>query len=174
MSKRICDKAECLPSKSVIDIYSVSDCLSKLFCPYRKHRHHNGYDLFNSIVNIQEVAELEGADCTECTLFYYEVHDREFDERSQAWRPFQPERGFKTAVQCPSSKTLQGFDLVSIVGGYSFGCSPLSCNSLSASVPVNTHCLLGSCEEAISLVERGLLVNCDPGPYRIYAVYRCE
>lgn len=174
IAKKVSPRPGWLPVESVLDIYSVSECESEAFCDYTKHWRHNGYWLFNSPSDLRDVAQIEGIDLRGYALFYYEVYEQQFDERTNTWKPFKPLAGLDTAVQPPQRKTLQGYDLVSFSAQSSHECSPLSCNGLAKSIPVNSHCLLTSLEEAISLLQQGKVVKCEPGPFRIYSVYLCD
>src|SRR5882762_11680399 len=71
-------------------------------------------------------------------------------------------------------RKLEGYDVVCFTVRTSPECSPLSCNPLAETIPVNEHCLLSSLEEAVRLIERGAFNNSEPGPYRIFAVYSCD
>jgi hypothetical protein len=53
-------------------------------------------------------------------------------------------------------------------------CSPLSCNSLATGIVVNRHCLFDSFEQAVRALEAGAFDNSEPGPFRIFAVYKIE
>jgi len=64
-----------------------------------------------------------------------------------------------------------GFDVVSFSQQNSPECSPLSCNALAQSTPVNRHCLLATFEDAVTALEAGRFDNSEPGPFRIFAVY---
>ena len=74
-------------------------------------------------------------------------------------------------VQEPNSSRVAGYDVVSFSGHVGCECSPLSCNYLAESVPVNRHCLLDSYERAAHMIENGQLDDCEPGPYRIVEVH---
>jgi len=107
------------------------------------------------------------------TLFYYEAYEKEFDEEKREWLPFYPEQSFSTDVVVPKNKYLEGYDVVSFSSGTFPECSPLSCNRMSETIPVNNHCLLSSFEEGKKHLENGLFdgIHCEAGPYRIFAVY---
>jgi hypothetical protein len=45
---------------------------------------------------------------------------------------------------------------------------------MAQELTVNKHCLLDDLEEAKKFLEKGKFHNCEPGPYRIFAVYRVE
>jgi len=105
---------------------------------------------------------------------YYEVYENQFDDERKVWQPFQADKSFKTEVSAPKANKLEGFDVVTFSVQTSPECSPLSCNGLAESIPVNAHCLLPSLEETIRLVESGAFDNSEPGPFRIFAVYSCD
>jgi hypothetical protein len=174
MSKTVYETPDWLKTANVRDIYSVSGCISEEFCDYTKFWKHNGYWLFDSPAAIDEIATAESVDLSARKLFYFEAYEQQFDERSKTWRSFAPVAGLATQVQPPIKKTLQGFDVVSFMAQNGHECSPLSCNHLAETIAVNSHCLLESLAEAKELLEHGAFVKCEPGPYRIYAVYTCD
>jgi hypothetical protein len=106
------------------------------------------------------------------SLFYYELFELEFDGRG--WRAFLPEQSFVTNVSVPLQKQLEGFDVVTFWARNAPECSPLSCNSLAGEIPTNVHCLMNSFEEAEAALNGGAFENCEPGPYRIMAVYSVD
>jgi hypothetical protein len=158
MAKAVSNKPEWIKASGVVDIYSLSNCVSPAFCDYIRHWKHNGYWLFNSPSAIREIAAAQNIDLSNHALFYYEVYEQQFDEQLKLW---------------PENKELQGYDVVSFVVQTSPECSPLACNALAESIPVNRHCLLGSFDEAKDLLERGAFDDSEPGPFRIFAVYSC-
>jgi hypothetical protein len=174
IAKRIESCPDWLNAESVRDIYSVSGCVSEYFCDYIQHWKHNGYWLFDSPEHMEEVAKAESIDLSQHRLFYYEVYEKEFGEDSNVWESFEPERSFKTNIRVPREKKLEGYDVVCFTVRTSPECSPLFCNHLAETIPVNEHCLLSSLEEAVRLIERGAFNNSEPGPYRIFAVYSCD
>ncbi len=171
MAKRVSVRPEWLKAERVADIYSVSRCVSEDFADYINYWKHNGYWFFDSPGIIQRLALDHSLDLTGTTLFYYEVHEGEFDDAENQWIPFAPEPSFTTRVISPLEKTLEGYDVVTFSVRTSAECSPLSCNSLSTEVETNQHCLLPSFERALQLVDEGKFNNAEPGPYRIFAVY---
>lgn len=171
MYKTVAARTDWLKATGVVDIYSLSACISDNFDDYIKYWKHNGYWLFDSPRIIEDLAREAKIDLSSMTLFYYEAHEYEFDETAGEWRAFAAFPDFKTDVQAPVDKHLQGFDVVAISVHSDPGCSPLSCNSLAEELPVNRHCLFDNFEAAKDALDRGLFVNCEPGPYRIIAVY---
>lgn len=171
MMKRVAAGAPVVANPAVTRICSVSDCISEDFADWISHWKHNGYWLFDSPAVISEIASAAGVDTSGLTTFYYEVYEREFDDDSSSWSPFDPDLPFPVNVSSPENPTLLGFDVCSYSVGSAPECSPLSCNALANEIPVNGHCLLESLEQAVVLLEAGAFTNSEPGPYRIFAVY---
>ena len=174
MAKRVSLHPDWLQAARVVDIYSVSNCISKDFADYIPYWKHNGYWFFDSPAVIQQLAQEHSLDLGGTTLFYYEIHEMEFDEDVKEWSEFEPEASFITKVAVPAKKVLIGYDLVSFSVGTNPGCSPLSCNHLARAVETNQHCLLDSFEQAKQLLESENFKGVEPGPYRIFAVYAVE
>ena len=69
-----------------------------------------------------------------------------------------------------------GYDLVPRSCENAFECSPLCCNHLAESVPINRYCLLDTAEEAFALAPTlevpGQPMRGEPGPYHIVEVWR--
>ena len=171
LAKHVVMKPDWLNATRVVDIYSVSGCISGDFADYIGYWRHNGYWLFDSPSIIRDLAEQKNISLAGCTLFYYEVHELQFNDKKSAWEGFAPEPSFPLAVESPRYATLAGYDVVSCSAGASPECSPLSCNGLAKEIATNSHCLLESLEDAKQLLEQGRFVNCEPGPYRIFSVY---
>jgi hypothetical protein len=174
MAKKVTSRPEWLDAERVIDIYSVSCCVSKAFADYIKYWKHNGYWFFDSPATIRQLSDAESIDLSGTSLFYYEVYELEFNEADGQWIPFSPEPSFTTQVIEPRSKILEGYDVVSFSMRTSAECSPLSCNSLATEVETNQHCLLASLEVAKHLLEQGKFKNTEPGPFRILAVHSVD
>ena len=155
-------------------ICSLSSCTSEDFADYIKYWKHNGYWLFNSPQAIEDIAKRENVDLSGATLFYYEAYEYEFDKDSKEWSAFTPEPSFVTDVQVPIDKHLEGFDVTTFASGTAPECSPLSCNSLAKTIPVNRHCLLNDFATAKTSLEEGLFQHSEPGPFRIVAVYTLD
>jgi hypothetical protein len=71
---------------------------------------HNGRWLFDSFEIIRNVAKENSIELDGTSLFYYEVHDMEFDGKS--WSPYEAEPSLPTKVVPPQEKVLEGFDVV--------------------------------------------------------------
>jgi hypothetical protein len=169
MAKRVVTRPDWLPAERVSSIYSVSGCISSDFTDYIGFWRHNGYWLFDSPDIITDIARENSIDLAGTMLFFYEVHELQFN--SGEWTSVEPEPSFGTDVSVPAAKVLEGYDVVTSYVQTSPECSPLSCNSLAAEVETNARCLLQSFEQARTLLEGAAFNNSEPGPYRIFAVY---
>ncbi len=174
MAKHVVSRPEWLKAERVADIYSVSNCTSSNFADYINYWKHNGFWFFDSPEVIRQVAKEHSLDLTRTSLFYYEVHELEYDENEGLWKPFAPEPSFTTEVIEPRAKNLEGYDVVTFSVRTSPECSPLSCNYIATAVETNSHCLLSSLEQARQLLEQGKFKNTEPGPFRIFAVYSVQ
>jgi hypothetical protein len=170
MAKRILNRPERFENTDILDIYSVSGCMSKNFADYIQFWKHNGYWFFDSPRIIQQIAKEDPVDLNETKLFYYEVFPLEFHDNNE-WKPFEPEASFTTDIEVPDPKNFEGYDIVTFSQRNSAECSPLSCNLLANDIPVNKHCLLPDFDNAYQLLRDGKLQHSEPGPYRIFAVY---
>lgn len=170
MAKKISSRPDWLQAPRVIDIYSVSGCISMNFADFVPYWKHNGYWFFDNPEIIQGLAREHSMDLDGTQLFYYEAHELEYDEEEHEWLEFEPE-DFVTDVIVPDAKVLEGYDLVSFSVGTNAECSPLSCNHLAREVKVNPHCLFNTFEVAQQVLESEEFKGVEPGPYRIFAVY---
>jgi hypothetical protein len=168
MAKRVAARPDWLRAPAVTRVHSLSGCVSQDFADYVGFWKHNGYWLFDSPQAIVEVARENQIALTGTELFYYEVHEQQFD--GTAWTPVAPE-SWETRVIVPSGTVLHGFDVATFNAGSRAECSPLSCNGLAADVATNEYCLLDSLEAARTVLQNGTFEHAEPGPYRIFAVY---
>jgi hypothetical protein len=171
MAKRVAVRPDWLDVGRVVDIYSVSGCVSPDFADWVSDWRHNGYWLFDSPEIIESVAEHHAVDLTGTALFYYEAHPQQFDENQHRWLPVVSEPSFTTQVVPPLARTLEGYDVVTFSAGTRAECSPLSCSRLAAEIETNAHCLLPTLERGRALLEAGRFGQSEPGPFRILAVY---
>lgn len=155
---------------NVTDIFSVSSCVSHSFADYINFWKHNGYWLFDSPEAIADVASVNKIDLSGTRMFFYEAYELQYDEEDRKWSKFLPEPSFRTNVKLPAKKILEGFDVVCFLNGNAPECSPLSCNGIADEVPVNSHCLFSTIEDAKSFLESDRDKG-EPGPFRIFAVY---
>jgi hypothetical protein len=174
MAKRTARAPDWLDDSRVDDIHSVSSCISADFADYINFWEHNGYWFFDSPAAIRHVASRASADLSDTNLFYYEVYEYEFREGTGGWEAIGPDPSFELNVERPRAALLEGYDVVSFSSGTNPECSPLSCNGLANEIDTNRHCLLPSFEKAKDLLEAGRFANCEPGPYRIFAVHSLD
>ncbi len=172
MAKKVYQRTDWLKSPTVVDIFSISGCVSENFADYIPFWKHNGYWLFDSPGIIANVAKEHNISLEAASLFYYEVYPEQFD--GEHWKGFTPERSFPTNVIQPSHKHLEGFDVASFYMGTSPECSPLSCNSFAENLKTNSHCLFDFFDEAKAHLNAGAFKNAEPGTYRIFAVYSVD
>src|SRR5437868_13810409 len=172
MAKRVSKKPDWLKATQVIDVYSVSGCTSEDFADYINYWKHNGFWFFDSPDVIRLVANENSIGLEGTNLFYYEVHELEFE--GGRWDPVNLEPSMPTNVVVPPSRQLEGFDVVTFSQRNAPECSPLSCNHLAEEVVTNSHCLFASFEEAEVNVKNGVFNNSEPGPYRIFSVFSVE
>jgi hypothetical protein len=169
--KHVARRPQWLKAPHVEDIYSLSGCISRPFADYIRHWKHNGYWLFDSPAIIKRLADEHSIALDGSRLFYYEGYEQEFDDRTRVWARYEPEGSFETKIEVPVAKTLEGFDVVSYSVHTSPECSPLSCNGCAESTATNSHCLFPTFDDARHAIESGRFNACEPGPYRIIAVY---
>lgn len=174
MYKRVAQRPESLNAEGVSDIFSLSGCISENFADYINFWRHNGYWLFDSPAIIESLAQEHSISLQGMQLFYFEAFPEEFDDDQNCWAAFSPEASFETHVQAPEHKTLEGFDVTSFSTHNAPECSLLSCNGRAETIPTNSHCLFRTFEEARAAIEDRLFEGCEPGPYRIIAVYTVD
>ena len=160
-----------LPER-VVDVYSVSSCVSDNFADYIEYWKHNGFWLFDSPEVIRAIAQEHMIDLRGTSLFYYEAHELEFDGNS--WQLFGSEPSIPTNIVPPHEKRLEGFDVATFHARNIPECSPLSCNSLAKEIHTNAHCLFDTLDEGKLALDSGSFKKCEPGPYRIFAVYSVD
>jgi hypothetical protein len=152
----------------VVEVHSVSGCISENFGDYAGHWRHNGFWLFDDPTIIAEIASIDGVDLAPLTCFYYEADPQEFN--MGIWSDYSY-GDFPTNVTVPQQARLSGYDVVCFTQNSGPECSPLSCNSICGHVSVNRHCLFDTLEQARHALQAGHFANAEPGPYRILAVY---
>jgi hypothetical protein len=172
--KRVAARPEWLQAPHVVDLHSLSTCSSKAYADdYFEAWKHNDYWLFDDPDTMRGLADAAAVDLSVCRLFYYELSDEQLDETSRTWSALRPALPAPLAVRAPEPGTihLEGYDVVCFSVGNQPECSPLSCNSLAADLAVNEHCLFATAEEAKAHLDGGRFEHCEPGPFRIVAVY---
>ena len=172
LAKRVARKPEFLKAPDVVDIFSVSNCVSADFAEYIQYWEHNSHWLFDSPEIIRRIAAKHSIALEDTSLFYYEVFELEYHERS--WLPAAVGSSPLAHVSLPEHKRLEGFDVVTFFARNAPECSPLSCNSMAEEVATNSHCLFATFDEAQSSLNAGIFDDSEPGPYRIFAVYSVD
>jgi len=172
MAKRVTKRPGWLQAANVIDIYSVSSCVSEDFADYINYWKHNGYWLFDSPEVIRSLAREQALGLEGTSLFYYEAYEMEFGGGS--WHTYTPEPSFQINVTPPTKKAIEGFDVITFYARGHPECSPLSCNSLAEKLRTNSHCLFPSFDDAKTTLTSGGFTKCEPGPYRIFSVYSVD
>lgn len=167
MLKKVVAPPAFVSSPDVELVYSVSACVSENFADYIPQCKHNGWWFFDEPEPLCELAAPQGASET-FTLFYYECHDEQYDQSMHAWTAMARATARVTVTD---AKVLRGYDVVTFFQQTLPECSPLSCNGLAGTLPVNRFCLLDSFEQAVALIESAAFDNFEPGPLRIIAVY---
>jgi hypothetical protein len=172
MAKNISSRPDRIKAPQVIDVFSVSDCVSENFADYVPFWKHNSYWFFDSPEIIKSIAAENLIPLEGTSLFYYEVYEMEFD--GERWSPWSPEVSFPTNVIVPPGKRLEGFDVVNFTARTTPECSGLSCSSLAEKLRTNCHALFNSFDDAYTNVDNGGFNDAEPGPYRIFSVYSVD
>ena len=131
----------------VIEICSVSDCVSPRPDNWIQSWLHNDFGWFNTAEDAAQVSA--GADEGAFRLFAYRLYPELF-RRGNAVAVEWPENANPNPIP-PNFRSL-GYDAVSRSETTStgFDCSPLSCNDLAAEMPANLHCLFTTRDEAVA------------------------
>ena len=158
----------------VIDLYSLSECVSDTFANSFETWKHNGFWLYDSVAVIREVVLEQEIATSDFKLFYYEVHEDQFDDGDARWSAVMPDEAWPVQVVLPTAKTLQGYDVTTHFVGVRPECSPLACNDMASELVVNEHCLFATFDDAFAALEGDRFKDCESGPYRIFAVYTVD
>ena len=172
--KRVERRPDWLKASHVTDVYALSGCVSRNFADYINYWKHNGFWLFDTPAMIKALAAEHSIPLDGTQLFYYEAYELEYDDEQREWLQYEPESELGVNVVAPKTKTLEGFDVVSFSTGASPECSPLSCNARAEELPTNEHCLFRTFEDAKHAIESDRFHGCEPGPYRIVAIYSVD
>jgi hypothetical protein len=156
-------------ARHIAEIHSVSSCISENFADYTDHWQHNGFWLFNSPDTLTAIALAECVDLRPLTLFYYETYPLEFDAAARGWLAIMPDGPVQ--VVPPTAKVFSGYDVCSFSQRNTPECSPLSCNRLCETLPVNQYCLFDTLDAAKTALTAGAFDQSEPGPFRIFAVF---
>ena len=166
-----------LTAPNVFDVCSVSDCVNDDVVDIESVWEHNAFGVANDPELLWRLARESNIDTAGARLFFYEAYELEIDsddlsKSPSRWLPLTPVPSSEIephSIAIPENKTLLGYDVV-VFGDY-LEHSPLSCNSVAEKLPVNTHCLFQTLEQAKDAMDAGHFNDCEPGIYKIYAVY---
>ena len=166
----------------VNDVCSVADCVNDNVVDIQQAWKHNTFGLANTPEILRAMAIETGTNTNGAILFFYEAYEKEIEADgwefdASRWRARTPTPSSSTpdAVERPPEgcATLLGYDVLVFEDFLSH--SPLSCNGIAKDLPVNEHCLLGSLEEAVNVIDAGAFGGgCEPGVYTIFSVYRID
>jgi hypothetical protein len=169
MAKRIAQRPDWLAASSVIEICSVSDCISKPaegWTEAWEDGRLNAWGLFHSPEEAEKL--VPEATASEYDIFAYELELVRYVEGIRE----------EIAVQTPgeilpaTGFRVIGYDVVSGELGGFFECSPLSCNSWSEEVETNEYCLVDGSDRAHKLAAVAEASGCEPGDYFVVRVRR--
>ena len=158
------NKPDWFQAPQVIDMDSVSNCVSEDFADCIPFCKHSGDWFFDSPEIMNRVAKenlirLEGT-----SLFYCEAYEMESD--GESWHSYSPEASFPTSVVAPAKKQPLGFEVDHFTARTSPECSSLSCSSLATIVQMPIVCLTGSTRQRrMSATERSM------NPSRVHTEY---
>jgi hypothetical protein len=169
MPKHIVPRPEWLNAANVVDICSVSECMSPGPKDWISLWRQNEMWVFDT----EEIARSIVEDRSE---------DSPFEVLAFRLLPLFCNNGNTETLaipplnvqELPADFLFLGFDIVSRSLGTSFECSPLSCNSVAETKPVNCHCLVDEEDTAVRLARAfsDQSIACEPGPYYIVEVWR--
>ena len=178
--KRIVPWPEGRKASNVLDVCSVSNCVNDDLVDIEGIWEHNSFGVANNPELLWRLAREGNIDTADAQLFFYEAYELEIEsenwlESLPRWRPLTPVPSGKiepSLATIPPNKVLLGYDVV-VFGDY-LEHSPLSCNGVATTVPVNAHCLFDNLDQAKEAIEGGQFNGSEPGIYKIYSVHRVQ
>lgn len=160
-------KPDWLQTSHVIEICSVSNCISSPPEGWIEHWIHNELGWFNCVSDA--ISVVPASQRAEYRVFAYRLYPKIFRKGNRVRlapsfdvRPDPIPETFRSLGFDSVSKSME-----SILG---FECSPLSCNSMAAEYHANEFCLFPSLEAAIIGAERFSIEQPEPGDYYIVEV----
>jgi len=166
-AKRVFLEPDWLKPAKVLEICSVSHCISKPADGWTKQWLHNGLGWFNRIGDAVNVVPADERDA--CRLFAYRLHPEKFPKGDSIQfvtpsdvRPDPIPDRFRSLGFDVASKSME-----SILG---FECSPLSCNSMAVECEANEFCLFSSLRAAIAGARRFAAEQPERGDYYVIEV----
>jgi hypothetical protein len=160
--------------RSFSNIASVSDCLSKRPDKWIERWDFNRATFWKS--ELEAWACLPDESRSEFRMFAYCILPLIFDT-SGIEKPVTIDQLFPADMPPLPTATPPylrlGYDVVErdvSTGMLGFGCSPLSCNGMAESIPVNEFCLIDDLETALAAARRFGVEKPEPGPFVIIEV----
>jgi hypothetical protein len=165
--KRVEVRPDWLEACGVLEICSVSNCISQPPADWIERWLHNEFGWFNRLADA--VSSVPADRRANYRLFAYRLYPEVFRRGNRI--PVAVPADVKPDPMPRSFQSL-GFDSVSksmesILG---FECSPLSCNSMAAECNANQFCLFPSLESAIAGADRFSTEQPEPGDYYVVEV----
>lgn len=149
-------------------IASVSNCLSKRPDKWVERWDFNRAACWNTEAGAWACVPDESK--SEFEIFVYRILPLLFDA-SRIEKPVTLDQPFPGDLPgLPSAQPRYrriGYDVVernASMGMLGFGCSPLSCNGMAESIPVNEFCLIDDLETALAAARRFGVEQPEPGP----------
>ena len=168
-AKRVVRRPDWLDAISVVEICSVSDCISKPpegWVQAWEGGQLGSWGLLASPEDAQRLVPEEAV--AEYDLFAYEVEPARYVDG------MREEIDVEAPGVVPLTTRFQsiGYDVVSGERDERFDCSPLSCNSWAEEVGANAYCLVDELETAHRLAAIAESSGCEPGDYFVVRVWR--
>lgn len=186
--KKVIPRPEWLTDQRVIDICSVSDCMSEPPANWIERWDFNAAGCYSTLeiaISTIPVADLLAYSAFAYFFYPVEIDDVGCANPKSALDLFNADPEEFPSDPPPMNFVEIGFDVVNgppaqpATGPItrsvsSFSCSPLSCNNLSREYNVNEHCLLKGYQDAVAAAQRFAASGAEPPPYYIVRVHRCD
>lgn len=165
--KRVATRPDWLQTPGVVEICSVSNCISKPPDDWITRWLHNEFGWFNHVADALSAASADRP--SDYRLFAYRIHPEVFRRSGRVPLAVPPD---VRPDPIPATFQSLGFDSVSksLPSVLGFECSPLSCNGMATSCEVNVHCLFPSLATALRGAERFAIEQPEPGEYYVIEV----
>lgn len=106
MHKRVEPRPDGLDAPNVRDIFSVRNCISGDICDDTNFWRHNGYWLFDSPNDMEDLAAEVPIPLEGLVLFFFRLHPSQWVREIDDWDAFSPEESFETRVVQPARSKL--------------------------------------------------------------------
>lgn len=157
-----------LNAPNVIEICSVSNCISEAPPNWLEFWLHNDFFLFNSLDDAREIIK-SLSDKHNFRIYAFRQYPISCENGTVVEIALSPIK-FSPAIE---QFDFLGYDAVCKDEGEYFGCSPLSCNNGAEVIKTNKYCLFDTYEEAIFSAKKfSKEKKWEPGIYYVVEVYR--